>query len=82
MFYRTADAARPADYTTAITPSDVTRYPAARSVYVGGAGTVVVVHPDGTTFSYAGLTAGTVLSVQNIGVMATGTTATLLGAMY
>lgn len=79
--YYTADATRPASHTATITPSDVTNYPPARSIWVGGTGNVAVIHPNGSTFTYVGVPVG-VLPVQNIGVMATGTTATNLGAMY
>ena len=80
--YKTADATRPAEKTVTIAPSDVTNYATARSIFVGGAGNVNVIHPDGSTFVYSGLAAGSILAVQNIGVMLTSTTATLLGAMY
>lgn len=87
MFYRTADSARPADYTVAIAPNDTVGnngagYATARGIFVGVGGNVNVVHPDGSTFTYQGVAAGTILAVQNIWVKATGTTASGLGAIY
>lgn len=87
--YTSADATIPAKKTVAITPNDTVgnsgngyNNGTARSIFVGGAGNVAVVHPDGSTFTYAGCTAGSVLPVQNIWVLLTGTTAANLGAMY
>lgn len=87
--YTSADATIPAKKTIAITPNDVVGnsgagYDAgtARAIYIGGGGAVHVVHPDGSEFTYSGLPAGVMLSAQNIWVKATGTTATLLGAVY
>ena len=87
--YTSADAAIPAKKTVAIVPNDTVgnngngyTNGTARAIFVGGAGAVAVVHPDGSSFTYSGCTAGTILSVQNIWVKATGTTATLLGAIY
>lgn len=79
--YLTADATRPAQKTVAITPSDATRYPAARGIYVGGTGNINVIHPDGSTFVYVAVPGG-MFPVQSIGVMLTNTTATNLGASY
>lgn len=69
----------PATDAFAITPSntvDLTR--AARSLYVGGAGDVALITLDGTTITFSGLSAGTVLPVGATRVLATGTTATLI----
>ena len=54
---------------------------AAQGLYVGGAGVVVAVWPDGTTSSLTA-TAGSVLPVRLIRVNNTSTTASLLVALY
>ena len=60
-----------------ITPSDSTYLskPTNGGIYVGGAGTMVVVLHDGTTVSFT-CVAGTVIPVIAIRVNSTGTTAT------
>jgi hypothetical protein len=66
----------------AVTPSDTAKIePHAVSLYIGGAGDVVVTAVDGgkATFTVA---AGTVLPVQATMVDATGTTATNIIALY
>ena len=54
---------------------------AAQGLYVGGAGVVVAVWPDGSTSSLTA-TAGSVLPLRLIRVNSTSTTATLLVALY
>jgi hypothetical protein len=69
----------PASGAFAITPSDAAELTeTARAIYVGGAGTIALVTKDGTTVSFVGLSAGTVLPVSTVRVLATGTTATSL----
>ena len=67
----------------AVTPNDTTdlaNY--ARSLYVGGAGTVVVDSPAGdTTISFVGVAAGTILPICVKRVRATNTTATNIVAL-
>lgn len=76
----------------AITKSDTVNYDGgvtgggnaknpADAIYVGGAGVVVAVFEDGTTFS-ATCIAGQVLPFKTIRVNSTNTTATLMGACY
>lgn len=64
----------------AIVPSDTVNLPVpVDSIYVGGAGNITVLMPDGTTVLYTALPVGTQLRVpQPVRVMSTGTTATLL----
>ena len=67
----------PASDGFAITPNDgadLGRVP--RAIFVGGAGAIALVTKAGTTLTFSGLTAGTVLPVRAKRVLATGTTAT------
>ena len=50
-------------------------------IYVGGAGIVQVVRPDGTVVAFTAV-AGSVLPVRAIRVNAVSTTATLMVALY
>lgn len=73
----------PASYAVAVTPSDsVNLAVAARALYVGGAGNVVVVQTDDTTVTFFATPAGLVLPVACKRVNATNTTATNLVALY
>jgi hypothetical protein len=51
-------------------------------LYIGGAGSVSVVTVGGDTISFAGVPAGTTLPIQVRQLRATGTTATLVNAMW
>jgi hypothetical protein len=64
----------------AITPSDTVDIPNGpiRSIWVGGAGNVALITLAGTTVTFAGCPAGSLLPVMASRVMATNTTATLL----
>lgn len=68
----------------AVTPSDVA--PAFgqpfSALHIGGAGSVTVTSPKGTDATFAGLVAGQRLDVAGIRVKATGTTATLIVAIF
>lgn len=48
------------------------------AVYVGGAGDLVVTTKEGSSVTFTGLTAGSILPVAIIGVTQTGSTATAL----
>lgn len=67
-----------------ITKSDTTVFPAhADAIYVGGAGDVAVRTVRGTTLTFSGMQAGSVLPVRCDMVMSTNTTATnLVGLVY
>jgi len=52
------------------------------AIYVGGGGDVVVVFQDGTTQTFAGAVAGSVLPVAARRVNSTSTTATQMLALY
>ena len=66
----------------AVTPSDTADLPQFSVIYVGGSGAVNVTTAQGTAVTFSGLNAGTVLPVRGRRVWATGTTATLLTAVF
>lgn len=55
--------------------------PMARALWIGGAGNVSVLGPDGTTVTYTNVPVGQ-LNVQAVMVVASGTTATSIVAMH
>lgn len=59
----------------AVTPNNSTEI-FARSLYIGGAGDVSVMMAGGTTLTFVGVQAGTILPVRVQRVRTTGTTAT------
>lgn len=66
----------------AITPSNAAAIePIPAAVYVGGAGDVVAVGTDGVAATF-GATAGGLLQIQPSKILATGTTATGIVALY
>jgi hypothetical protein len=79
-----SDVTRPAAYARAISKSDTVDFTngSCRALYIGGAGNVVVVAPDGTTATYMAVPAGTVLPVQAKRINSTNTTATDMLALY
>lgn len=58
-----------------ITPSDTTELKYVRGLYIGGTGDVAVVCADGSTVTFVAVPAGSLLPVQVVQVLATGTTA-------
>lgn len=77
-YFFAADQAAPAVDGIAITPNDGANLSVAvRGIYVGGAGTVSLVTPRGTTLSFTAV-AGGYIPFWAVKVNATGTTATLL----
>lgn len=73
-----------ADY-QAVTPSDVTDIrngELCRALYIGGAGNVAAVRPDGTAVVFSNLPAGAFMAVQCLRVNNTGTTATNIVALF
>ncbi len=72
----------PAQDYASITPSDATVLsPPCRRVYCGGAGNLALVSPRGGAATFA-VAAGQMLDVNASKILATGTTATLLVAVY
>lgn len=67
----------------AITPSDtVDLTNVTQAIYVGGTGALVVIMQGGQTVTLSAVPVGTVLEVRVSRVKATGTTATLLTALW
>jgi hypothetical protein len=59
---------------------DLTRQ--CRALYVGADGNVTVVMKDGTSATFVGVTAGTLLPIEVRRLMNTGTTATSIVGLY
>ena len=60
-----------------VTASDSTTYdPPLSFLYVGGAGNVAITDKDGTTVTWVGLAAGSIIPMRCVKVMSTNTTAT------
>lgn len=72
----------PAVGAVAIIPSDSVDIAVARGIYVGGAGNIVVTLLDGTTATFIAPIVGSILDISARRVLATGTTATNLLALY
>lgn len=82
-----SEITRPASKLVAVTPSDTVDiatvngfYP--RALWVGGAGNLVIVSPDGSSALISGAAAGTLLPIQCRRVNSTSTTATLIAGLY
>lgn len=77
-------AAGPMGRGFAITPSDTTVLTQpTRGVWVGGAGTIVVLmNGDTVTVTLLGVATGTMLNLSVVKVMATGTTASSIVGLY
>lgn len=81
--YRTADATAPFFRAVAITPHDTNTIENTRGIYVGGAGNVTLKFADSAAaVTLVAVPVGTFLPVQAVMVLATGTTATNLVALY
>lgn len=73
----------PAEDASAVTPSDSTNLTtAARALYVGTAGNIVLVTVGGNVITFANVQSGTILPVRTTRVNATNTTATNIVALY
>jgi hypothetical protein len=72
----------PATSAVAVTPSDTTVIPKTRGLYIGGAGAVAVLMNDGTQATFSAVPAGVILDISVQKVLATGTVATLILALY
>ncbi len=53
-----------------------------QAVYIGGAGTMTAVMEDGNTVLFTGLLAGVIYPFRVVRIHLTGTSATLIGALY
>lgn len=73
----------PAEYAAEVAPNDSADLSSdARALYVGGAGNVKVTTTGGSTVTFTGVVAGSVLPVRARRVFATGTTATGIVALW
>lgn len=73
----------PAENGAAVTPSDTVDLPtASRFIWVGGAGNIALITVGGDTITLNGCLAGTMLRVRASRILATGTTATNLVALW
>ncbi len=68
----------------AITTSDTVNLPLGQcdAFYVGGAGDVVGINPQGAAVTFSGMVAGAIYPITVIRINATSTTATNLVALY
>lgn len=66
----------------AVVPADAGVIRLTRALYVGGAGNVRVLMASGQDVTFAGVVAGTVLSIAVTRVFATNTTATNILGLY
>lgn len=73
----------PARQAEAATPSDITvLFTSTKGVWVGGAGDLAVTMHDGTSVTFPGVVAGSLLPISVTQVLATGTTATNIVVLY
>ncbi|MFM1966818.1 MAG: Verrucomicrobia phage [Actinomycetota bacterium] len=74
----------PAIDAKAVTPSDTADLPdgPCKALWVGGAGAISLITGGGSTVLVSGITAGYKLDMTAVRVRATGTTATLILALY
>ncbi len=73
----------PGEGAAAVTPNDSTDLTTiARALYVGGAGNVKIDAADGSTVTFSGVLAGSILPVRVARVYSTGTTASNIVAIY
>jgi hypothetical protein len=80
--FHSANATVSAHSATAVIPSDATIIPVTRGLYIGGTGDVsVVMADDENTITFIGVPAG-IFPVQVMQVLATGTSATNIVALY
>jgi hypothetical protein len=80
--YGTNDSTAPFINAVAVTPGDATNIMETDSLYIGGAGAVAVRMEGGSNATFAAVPAGTTLNVRANRVLATGTTATNILALY
>lgn len=82
--FKSADDTATAVDAQAVTPSDSATLTngACLALYIGVAGNVALVTSQGTTVTFVGLNAGSILPVRTNKVLATGTTATSILALY
>lgn len=79
--FRSANATAPAHGAVSVTPSDSTTLVTTRSIYIGVSGDVAVQMADGQIITFVGVPVG-IFPLQVDKVLATGTTATNIIALY
>jgi hypothetical protein len=73
----------PSNDAIAVTPSDNTDLSyVTKSLYIGGAGNLKVIMKSGATVTFNGLLVGTTLNIRASRILATGTTATNIIALF
>jgi hypothetical protein len=73
----------PPEHGLAVVPNDATDLPhVTRAIYVGGSGDVAVRLQDGTVLSFANVAAGALVPIRVGRVLATGTTASQILALW
>lgn len=80
--YRTADATVSAYDAATVTPSDSTALRPTRGIYVGTGGNIAVQMTLGNTVTLVGVLGGSILPIQVVKVLSTGTTASNMVALY
>ena len=80
--YLKADATVAAHNAIAITLSDTTYVNSTRGLYIGGSGNLKVTMVDGGVVTFSNLISGTILPIQVNKCWLTGSTATLVLALY
>ena len=81
--FTASDTINSYSFAASITLSDTVNMPAmCRAIWVGGAGALTAVMSNGDVVLFSGIAAGTLLPIRATRVNATGTTATLLTALY
>jgi hypothetical protein len=79
--YTNASSTAPAGYGRSVIPSDTDQIPATRALYIGVGGNLVVTDIVGQV-TYSNVPTGSILPVQAIRVLAAGTTASSIVALY
>lgn len=75
---------QPSRFYATVTPSDTVNFAngPCRAIYVGGGGDVAAVRPDGVAVVFSNLAPGYPFPIVAIRINATGTTATLIDALF
>jgi len=81
--YSTSEQQAPASDAAAVTPHDSTEFAVrTRALYIGSGGALTVTMIDGSNVTFVGVVAGSVLPLRVIKVLATGTTASSIVALF